>query len=100
MVSRKPLEQPRLTFPPLTRTPLPVVEEAGTLSTGLPWLYSAILGNGRLLVCLDETGSIAQLFYPYIDAGPHRRTFFAGILAQEAFSPLDKDLPRILTLYL
>jgi oligosaccharide amylase len=46
-----------------------------------PWLYSAILGNGRLLVCLDETGSLAQLFYPSLDAGPHIHSFLLGIQA-------------------
>jgi glucoamylase len=38
-----------------------------------------VLGNGQLLICLDEKGSIVQLFYPYIDTGPHIRTFFLGL---------------------
>src|SRR5258708_29471556 len=82
--------QPRLDISPLTRTLIPTIE-AGTSSTATPWLYSAILGNGRLLVCLDEAGSIAQLFYPHIDAGPHVRTFLAGILVREV--PPPNDLP-------
>lgn len=44
-----------------------------------PWLYSAILGNGHLLVCLDETASPVQIFYPHVDAGPHVHSFLIGI---------------------
>src|SRR5258708_31435751 len=83
--------QPRLDISPLTRTLIPTIE-ADPSSAVIPWLYSAILGNGRLLVCLDEAGSIAQLFYPHIDTGPHVRTFLAGILVREVASP--NDLPR------
>ncbi len=77
---------------PLTRTRIPTIDETGTSSTAIPWLYSAILGNGRLLVCLDEAGSIAQLFYPHIDAGPHVRTFLAGILVREVAPPNDLSI--------
>src|SRR4051794_37574434 len=93
MVSNEQQErtQPRLVIPPLTRTLIPTIEETDTSSAVTPWLYSAILGNGHLLVCLDEAGSIAQLFYPHIDAGPHVRTFLAGILVREVASP--NDLP-------
>jgi oligosaccharide amylase len=44
-----------------------------------PWLYSAVLGNGRLLACLDENGSLAQLFYPRLDVGPHVHSFLIGV---------------------
>ncbi len=43
------------------------------------WLYTAILGNQRMLACLDDSGSVAQLFYPRIDAGPHLRSLLIGI---------------------
>src|SRR6266852_604481 len=62
---------------PLTRTPIP--PKQSQFGSTPAWLYSAILGNGHLLVCLDEAGSIAQLFYPYIDSGPNVRSFFSGI---------------------
>src|SRR5579863_942352 len=67
---------------PSSRASLPPVE--ASRSRASTWLYSAILGNGRLLVCLDETGSIAQLFYPNIDTGPHVRSFLTGIRVNNA----------------
>jgi glucoamylase len=48
------------------------------------WLYAAILGNGRMLVCLDELGGIAQVFYPRVDIGPHVRTWLEGLQITEA----------------
>src|SRR4051812_25632020 len=60
----------------LTRTPVPPQVPSAVAQ---PWLYSAVLGNGRLLVCLDEAGSLAQLFYPRLDAGPHIHSFLLGI---------------------
>lgn len=78
---QKPQERPkeRLSIAPLTHTLVPPVQQLRTQMPVWPWLYSAVLGNGHLLVCLDETGSISQLFYPYIDAGPHVRSFLIGI---------------------
>lgn len=74
----------RLKIAPLTHTLIPPVEQPNTPVPVWPWLYSTVLGNGHLLVCLDETGSIAQLFYPYIDAGPHVRSFLLGIQVANA----------------
>src|SRR5579859_320726 len=78
---QKSQERPkeRLAIAPLTRVPIPPVQQLRTQAPVWPWLYSSVLGNGHLLVCLDETGSISQLFYPYIDAGPHLRSFLIGI---------------------
>jgi glucoamylase len=75
--------QPRVSIPPLTLAPVPPVQQLRTPAPAWPWLYTTVLGNGHLLVCLDEAGSIAQLFYPYIDAGPHIRTFLTGIQVKE-----------------
>src|SRR5579875_2116831 len=60
----------------LTRFAMPPAQQHAFT---LPWLYSAILGNGRMLACLDATGALAQLFYPHIDVGPHVRTFHLGV---------------------
>jgi hypothetical protein len=77
------LRQPSV---PLTRTLIPPLQpQFGSMPS---WLYSAIVGNGHLLICLDETGSIAQLFYPYIDAGPNVRSFLLGIQIVE---PVETD---------
>lgn len=62
---------------PLIHAPVP--PEARFREGQHPWLYSAVLGNGRVLACLDETGSLAQLFYPCIDVGPHIHSFLSGI---------------------
>jgi len=43
------------------------------------WLYTALLGNGRVLACLDATAAIAQLFYPQPDAGPLVQTMLFGL---------------------
>lgn len=43
------------------------------------WLYTAIVGNGRVLACLDATGALAQLFYPHPDAGPHLQSLLFGL---------------------
>src|SRR5579872_2205201 len=72
---------------PLTHILVPSKHQIGSSNPFFPWLYSAILGNGRLLACLDETGSIAQLFYPYIDAGPHVRSFLMGIQVMKMDQP-------------
>jgi len=66
---------------PLTRSPIPPLP---FMTPGIPWLYSAILGNGHVLVCLDEAGSIAQIFYPNIDVGPHVRSFLTGFQAVDS----------------
>ncbi len=86
---QKPPErtQSRLSIPPLTHTLVPPVQQPRTPTPVWPWLYSTVLGNGHLLVCVDEAGSIAQLFYPYIDAGPHIRTFLIGIQLLEVAQP-------------
>ncbi|MDQ2716415.1 MAG: glycoside hydrolase family 15 protein [Chloroflexota bacterium] len=82
MPSDKPHEHLLLAAPAQTRVSIPPERQ---LQTALPaWLYSTILGNGRVLVCLDETGSIAQCFYPTIDAGPHVRTFLTGLQITDA----------------
>lgn len=60
----------------LSRVPVPPEVSP---SVSRPWLYSAISGNGQLLVCFDETGSPAQMFYPHVDAGPHLHSFLIGI---------------------
>ncbi|HTK08523.1 MAG TPA: glycoside hydrolase family 15 protein [Ktedonobacteraceae bacterium] len=69
------------TFSPLphTRISLPTNGEPYAVDTSGPWLYSAVLGNGRLLACLDENGALAQLFYPHVDTGPHVRSFLIGV---------------------
>lgn len=74
----KPSQEPFFMVP-LVHVPIPPNELSHLADTMRPWLYSAILGNGRLLVCLDETGSPAQLFYPSLDAGPHIRSFLIGL---------------------
>lgn len=75
---------------PLTRALVPPVEQ---FFDAMPvWLYSALLGNGRLLVCLDEAGSLAQLFYPHIDAGPHVRSFLTGIQVSEVVQADDSPM--------
>jgi len=79
--------QTRLSIPPLTHAPVPPVLQLRTPAPVWPWLYSTVLGNGHLLVCLDEAGSIVQLFYPHIDAGPHIRTFLMGIQLLEVAQP-------------
>lgn len=71
--------QSRLAIAPLTTALCPPVPQLRSPEPVSPWLYSTILGNGHVLVCLDKIGSIAQLFYPYIDAGPHIRSFLSGI---------------------
>jgi oligosaccharide amylase len=43
------------------------------------WLYTALLGNGRVLACLDATAAIAQLFYPQPDAGPLVQALLFGL---------------------
>ncbi|MFI5273787.1 MAG: hypothetical protein ACHQ4H_12205, partial [Ktedonobacterales bacterium] len=47
--------------------------------TPAPWLYTALLGNSKLLVCLDACGLPVQVFYPYVDRGPHVRSFHLGV---------------------
>lgn len=64
---------------PLVRTPLPSHGQPYRADNNWPWLYSAVLGNGRVLACLDENGSLAQLFYPHVDAGPHVHSFLMGL---------------------
>jgi glucoamylase len=44
-----------------------------------PWLYTALLGNGHVLACLDATAAIAQLFYPQPDAGPLVQALLLGL---------------------
>lgn len=63
---------PRRIVPfPQDEPPLPAARQS--------WLYTAILGNGRVLACLDASAALAQLFYPYLDAGPHLHTFLLGL---------------------
>lgn len=61
----------RLVSLPQDEPPPPVARQ--------PWLYTAVLGNGRVLACLDATGSLAQLFYPHPDAGPALQAWLLGI---------------------
>ncbi|HKD75176.1 MAG TPA: glycoside hydrolase family 15 protein, partial [Ktedonobacterales bacterium] len=63
--------------PPLTRQPFPPHGRQGAGDD--PWLYTAVIGNGNVLGCLDATGSLIQLFYPHIDEGPHIRTLLMGL---------------------
>ena len=65
-------------FSSLPHVHVPEPSDQATNHNG-PWLYSAVLGNGRLLACLDENGALAQLFYPHIDTGPHIRSFLVGL---------------------
>ncbi len=74
---RKDIGESRLITPPLTRQPFPPHGRSG--ATDDPWLYTAVIGNGNILGCLDANGSLVQLFYPHIDAGPHIRTFLMGL---------------------
>ncbi|MBX5457694.1 MAG: hypothetical protein IRZ31_12405 [Thermogemmatispora sp.] len=62
---------------PARRASVPPLPPERALS--LAWLYSALLGNGRLLVCLDETATPVQCFYPHIDGGPHVRSLLQGV---------------------
>lgn len=64
-------------------TRLPFVREKYPFALTSAWLYTALLGNGRILACLDETGEVRQLFYPHIDAGPHVRLLLTGIQVRE-----------------
>ncbi|MBX5450824.1 glycoside hydrolase family 15 protein [Thermogemmatispora sp.] len=66
-----------LADPPARRASVPPLPPERALS--LAWLYSALLGNGRLLVCLDETATPVQCFYPHIDGGPHVRSLLQGV---------------------
>lgn len=72
---------------PITHILVPSKHQPGSSTPLFPWLYSAILGNGHFLACLDETGSIAQLFYPYVDAGPHVRALLMGIQIMKIDQP-------------
>jgi glucoamylase len=66
-----------LMSPPIRRAGLPPTPQ---LQPPAPaWLYSALLGNGRLLVCLDETATPVQWFYPYVDSGPHLRSLLHAV---------------------
>jgi glucoamylase len=60
---------------PITRAIFPPIHQ---LQTPV-WLYSAVLGNGHVLACLDETGSVTQFFFPYVDCGPHVRSLLTGL---------------------
>ncbi|WP_052888595.1 glycoside hydrolase family 15 protein [Thermogemmatispora carboxidivorans] len=63
--------------PPTRRASVPPLPPEWALS--LAWLYSALLGNGHLLVCLDESATPVQCFYPHIDGGPHVRSLLQGV---------------------
>jgi len=67
------------TVVPLSRVPLPSPAKDVASPFFHPWLYNAVLGNGHLLICLDETGAIAQAFYPRLDSGPHIRSLLLGV---------------------
>jgi len=69
----------------LTRVPLAFERQAHPSTAA--WLYTALLGNGRLLACVDETGEVRQLFYPHIDVGPHLRSLFTGLQVIESADP-------------
>ncbi|WP_376797384.1 glycoside hydrolase family 15 protein [Thermogemmatispora sp.] len=66
-----------LVEPPTQRARVPPLPPERALD--LAWLYSALLGNGRLLVCLDETATPVQCFYPHVDGGPHIRSLLQGV---------------------
>jgi glucoamylase len=74
---RKEKGDSHLMTPPLTRQPFPPHRRRGAGDD--PWLYTAVIGNGNVLGCLDATGSLIQMFYPHIDAGPHIRTLLMGL---------------------
>src|SRR5690348_1409686 len=71
---------PSTLIPTISRAPLPP-NALGPATP--PLLYSTLVGNGRLLAGLDATGSLAQLFYPHIDAGPHLRVLHWGIQVKQ-----------------
>jgi glucoamylase len=62
---------------PATRANVPPMPQMQPPSPA--WLYSALLGNGRLLVCLDESGTPVQCFYPHVDSGPHIRALLHAL---------------------
>src|SRR5438445_232139 len=82
MVTYKEEKQPALAQEFLTRAPL--APERQMHASSPAWLYTALLGNGSILGCLDETGEIGQLFYPHIDIGPHVRSFLTGVQVTES----------------
>jgi glucoamylase len=84
MVSYKRRKRSTLAQEFLTRVPLTL--ESNAYPPSPAWLYTALLGNGRILACLDETGEVRQLFYPHIDAGPHLRSLFTGLQAKSISS--------------
>ncbi len=57
-----------------------------------PFLFPALIGNGRLLVCLDEHGGGRRFFWPEIDYGQHL-TRYRLALQVEGGPPLWLDDP-------
>lgn len=76
-------------------TRLPFVFEKRSSAFTSAWLYTALLGNGRLLVCLDETGEIRQLFYPSVDIGPHVRLLLMGLQIRENVAFSDEGMTPV-----
>ena len=87
MVASKQQKHPALAQGFLTRVPFAPEKQDHSSA----WLYTALLGNGRVLACLDETGEVRQIFYPHIDIGPHVRSFFTGLHITETRAATDKS---------
>lgn len=71
-----PLQEPHASLP---RHLVPFPPDEPPVAARQSWLYTALLGNGRVLACLDATAAIAQLFYPRPDAGPLVQTMLFGL---------------------
>jgi len=56
-----------------------IENEARRIKSGVPGIRPLIFGNGKVLICEDERGTIRDVYFPYVGLENHGNSIRVGI---------------------